>query len=694
MITFQSEVDIARAKYIETAKNLPLFDPRGKHFLVWSDFSWDVTEMVKLVTEAQSETVAFHHARRGQPEDSDLISEGFLDLIKAFVATEVFKNSKKSPDRRSVNVFRNRARDLRCLDTAWIARRSADGSPVIDKSLLNAAVDLLPDKSKRVGALTIRRFVRELEERGAAYDVRDWSHPALEKKSRSTSRIRAERDRKGLTDAEVSCLAEAYRRAELPLDRFTMAVIALLMCTPSRKEEVFILPHNAEIVDAPNIDIDEADIPFNERRGYKSGLRWWPVKGGPPQVKFVPREMMPVAISALQTIRAFSEGPRELAQWMEENPGRIRIPHKLDHILQSDRITRAELDIMIPHAKSWLSRRSIGAVETVNHGSVRTALYSWTEVQRAMLESLPRGWPLVSRISKVSYSEALCSIFFNQFNDRHNTQNWMVELISRQHLEMCLTGRPSRTLGDRSVRAAVPSIFERLGIRLPDGKIPAITSHQIRHYLNTVAQRARVPESHIAYWSGRKNVMQNEVYDHSDMLFEVEQIKAAGSEPIDVKVPIVDDSDKDNLSYLSCDRKMRIHSTPYGYCTRSLLQEPCDRAGACSTCTRLVCLGGSSRSADLLARDAARDSASLSNLEERLKSGQTVSLKTVESIRQRAARSRILAEAIMDPINFGALIKNTEVGPLVDFSHDSRVAQQLALKSSKVLSEVSHETDG
>lgn len=40
------------------------------------------------------------------------------------------------------------------------------------------------------------------------------------------------------------------------------------------------------------------------------------------------------------------------------------------------------------------------------------------------------------------------------------------------------------------------------------------SSHQPRHLLNTLAQRAMLSDIEIAFWSGRKNVEQNNVYDN------------------------------------------------------------------------------------------------------------------------------------------------------------------------------------
>ena len=56
-------------------------------------------------------------------------------------------------------------------------------------------------------------------------------------------------------------------------------------------------------------------------------------------------------------------------------------------------------------------------------------------------------------------------------------------------------------------------IFARLGLSDPDDPI-TLKTHQLRHYLNTLAQRGGLSEAEIAAWSGRADIRQSTVYDH------------------------------------------------------------------------------------------------------------------------------------------------------------------------------------
>ncbi|MDV7143036.1 hypothetical protein R3X27_10100 [Tropicimonas sp. TH_r6] len=687
---FETKSQRAINQYIAGAKALPIFAPDVPDAIDWPQLTWNVTALVKRARESSNETIPFHHARSRTPTSNDAMAEPFGDVVKAFIAYELDENSRKPWKSRKTNVYTEYARPIRYLDVVLRDRGKPGRVDRIAKEDLTAALEHAGKTQKQAAAQALRKFARQLDNAGITKDLDSWHHPALLERSHSRanrSRVNPKKSRKKISKAEVSCLARAYRSAVSDKDRFAMSIVALLMCTPSRKEEPFLLPAQAEIVKNPGADRSDEDIPFHLRSTYKCGLRWWPLKGGPAQVKFVPKEMMPVAVEALETIRELTREARNLASWMMENPGQIRLPSGLEHVPEARLITISELSQMLLGPRSWLSKRGIKAKVRRNtkEGFGAPNLYSWDEVQQAMLKETPRGWPVLSRVSEVKYSDALCVSFLNQFDERNATRSWMVKPIDTGIIDDVLSGQPEGVRENGKIRPAVPSIFERMAIRLPDGSIPKITTHQIRHYLNTIAQRARVPQAHIAHWSGRRHVMENEDYDHTDMLFEVEQIlRGEESQELPAIAGIVDDSDFETLDYLRGDRKMQLHSTAYGYCNRRFMEEPCDRAGACRTCTRLVCLGGSKRAADQLLREAARDERSLENLRSRQLEGRTVNQKTVEAVEQSSARSRAMAEAIMDPKNSGLVIRNCEFGPLLDFSHAGRIIEK---KRKEIVSE-------
>lgn len=101
-----------------------------------------------------------------------------------------------------------------------------------------------------------------------------------------------------------------------------------------------------------------------------------------------------------------------------------------------------------------------------------------------------------------------------------------------------------------------------------------VTSHQFRHLLNTLAQTKALPQELIAFWSGRKSVKQNDVYNHlsqeaiieafTNLENQVEAIKEVGN--LGKKSQAI--AKRNTISYNEA-LKIElgsIHITQYGIC--------------------------------------------------------------------------------------------------------------------------------
>ena len=107
-------------------------------------------------------------------------------------------------------------------------------------------------------------------------------------------------DDRNFTQDEIEAVAEAFIQAQTPRQQVITSVLALLCCVPARISEILELPVDCDVV------LDPGD-------GHQSGLRWWPKKGGAPQIKFVPKAMVPVAKEALLRIKHHTDSARRLA---------------------------------------------------------------------------------------------------------------------------------------------------------------------------------------------------------------------------------------------------------------------------------------------------------------------------------------------------------------------------------------------
>ncbi|WP_168393533.1 hypothetical protein [Erwinia amylovora] len=72
----------------------------------------------------------------------------------------------------------------------------------------------------------------------------------------------------------------------------------------------------------------------------------------------------------------------------------------------------------------------------------------------------------------------------------------------------------SEFLSNVKERLGYLNIFERHKSKNINSDSLKFNSHQLRHLLNTLAQRTTLSEIEIAFWSGRKNIEHNSNYNH------------------------------------------------------------------------------------------------------------------------------------------------------------------------------------
>ena len=164
----------------------------------------------------------------------------------------------------------------------------------------------------------------------------------------------------------------------------------------------------------------------------------------------------------------------------------------------------------------------------------------------------------------------------------------------------------------------VASLFSKFGFTEPDGRPIKVTTHQFRHYLNTLAQAGGMIQLDIAKWSGRKDVRQNSVYDHMSATDIVMKIRESLGDDHQLLGQSVDRSkralgSRDEFSRL---KVPTAHSTDFGYCIHDFTIAPCQIFSDCINCTEQVCIKGDEEKAKRIKSEliAAQDSLKLAEL--------------------------------------------------------------------------------
>ena len=283
-----------------------------------------------------------------------------------------------------------------------------------------------------------------------------------------------------------------YRKAEQPNEIIVTSIVALLLCAPSRISEVLSLPEQCEHWTEGNAE----EKPILR-------LRWRPLKGGDPMMKDIFSTATDLAVDALERIRKVTAPARALAKWYEQHPRSLYLPPELEHLRTHKYITSADVAKILSMSRSHNTTKwcRIHAIHP-RRKSERPHHYRFTDVERLVLEMLPRGFPTIPDTT-LRYSDALFVILKKQLDSVLNTCPCVFTTVTRHALAPYLGGTHPRS-----------SLFHRHGYTAADGSPFKLSSHQMRHLLNTAAQRGGLSQLEIAKWSGRKDISQNRAYDH------------------------------------------------------------------------------------------------------------------------------------------------------------------------------------
>jgi hypothetical protein len=210
----------------------------------------------------------------------------------------------------------------------------------------------------------------------------------------------------------------------------------------------------------------------------------------------------------------------------------------------------------------------------------------FSDFERIMLQRLPKNFPYLSNLSDLKFSDMLLVERFNEHHSEKSTYSFIIDSIS--------IGFFNTSIGDRNGLKNHESIFDRHGFTEPDGSRINLTSHQFRHYLNTLASAGGMSALDIAKWSGRKDVRQNEPYDH-----------VSGKEIATMIRNALGNSDKSqgpialyrNKTLIPRDEFNRLviptaHTTDIGYCIHDYSMSPCQEHRDCLNCSEMVCIKG------------------------------------------------------------------------------------------------------
>ncbi|SAK86964.1 hypothetical protein AWB77_04670 [Caballeronia fortuita] len=608
--------------------------------LVFDADRWEVSEHIQRKGRHNALGLVFSKQATSRKRQSSMMDEPFRSFAKSYI--------RYQHGMRPTISLTNRMTALRALEAALLEAGTAD-AVWTDAHALNRAAQLLAERlapsSAYVGANQLEMIAEFLcDNRLMAVPTR-WVNPLLAPHDYRTRTGKSADERQAAkmpSQAALDALPKVFLMATISIDVMVSSITAFLCAAPDRISEILCLPYDCE-VEQKSDRSNEGDY----------GVRWWPVKGAAPMVKWIIPAMASVVKEAVGKIRRLTDEAREIARWYEQNPARLYLAPGMEHLRVKEWLSLDEIEAIVfaePVSPElpvrWCSKNGV-----LREHRGRRAYARFADVEAAVLRQLPPGFPVADRTTGLKYSDAL---FVTQRNALHRSKprfRCVIEPVRYNQIRLRL-GAPS-----------IPSrysIFERCGFAEPNGEPIRIKTHQFRHYLNTLAQAGGLSQLDITKWSGRKEVRQNRYYDHETSNAVVARIRAAVGDNTRFFGPLATGP---RAELITRDEFARLkvptaHTTDFGYCVHDYVMSPCEMHRDCLNCSEQVCVKGGAEKEKRVRQAHSEATQLLSMAEQAEADGELGANEWAEHHKAHLARVKALLDVLDDPaVPRGAVIQ-------------------------------------
>ncbi|WP_159876079.1 integrase [Aquitalea denitrificans] len=503
---------------------------------------------------------------RGYKQD-DFLDFEIMPFAKAYLRYQQGHNPTK---------LKNELKALRCIEKALRLACGRADITLVSHHVMDVATEVAREYKATAyqAGIQLVKLVEFLNEAGIIHQRITWRNPFSKPKeiNRTDADGKRKRVEKIPSDHCLEYMAEMYaNNLKDPRDHFTTSIFALLMCAPSRITEVQTLPLNCLHYEKDGKDVERV------------GLRFWAGKGYGHDIKWIPTVFKEVAQEAVYRLSTLSEPGRNLALWYEQHPDKFYRHEGCPNVGENEPLTLSQVE----EALGLKPNRGNSAKQFFKNYAPYNALrVEGKPLTLAFLNEychaqLPEEWPWLRRDLGIKYSDALCCFRMHELRPDLNTSPVMLWVPDNNTFTDDL-----KLVSGRNKK----SIWQRHGYKNPDGTDIYLTSHQIRHYLNTAAQRGDLGQLDIAKWSGRANIRQNAVYNH---MIDNEYVTAAREAGIGNElVAKIRENAPVTYNDLQAIGEGIAHVTEFGFCVHDYSMVPCQRQRDCLNCTEQVCVKG------------------------------------------------------------------------------------------------------
>ncbi len=470
---------------------------------------------------------------------------------------------------------------IRCVEPALIKVKGVADITQLDLVVLDEAATVAKEQYGSSGyhaGAHLERLAKFLSDNEMISAPVSWKNPIprYEDRNRTGKKGKQQREKKLPSDFQLDYMAEMFaNNLQAPRDRFTTSVFGLGMCAPGRISEF------------QDLSVDCIHEEEDRKGKNRLGLRFYAGKGFGADIKWVSTPFVSIAKEAIARLTELSKEGRTLAKWYEEYPDKF-YRHKSCPKVDEDYPLSA---VQICDAMGWKYIRGSAASVAFNPSKksilkIRDTKGEITlrDLNEYIHSKLPTGWPWKNKERGVKFSNALLCLRTDELHGNRGVSP--VFLWTPDNAQLTYDLGPRKT-------ANHTSIWMRHGYTNPDGSAIKVTSHQLRHLLNTVAQRGDLGQLDIAMWSGRANIHQNRTYNHMSEYEVLDKVRGLPGmvammgplEKVKRHMPVT-------LKDLDSIGEGIAHVTEYGYCVHDFSMLPCQKHRDCLNCTEQVCIKG------------------------------------------------------------------------------------------------------
>ena len=480
-----------------------------------------------------------------------------------------------------------------------------------------------------------------------------------------------------------------------PRDIFTTSTMTLLLSAPARGTEPLYLRfdciHKEEmkVIRAMTLGLSKEEIGSLVTKEMSEsssnpvflkdddeielkGLRWFSGKGYGHENKWLPTVMSESVTIAVKRLKAQSHDARAFARLLEESPNFPRHPLcpnvPEDQLLTMDEVVLAlGLDLSLYDTQKQLStsRNQLLKRKGIERKDHQMSLRDLNKIVR---RDLPEGFPFIPFNKgedkvQLKWSDALYAGFSHGLDTKRSTilTELSIPTINTLNEDLAPTKKKNRATGEASTGSL--SIFQRWNL----GDL-SVTSHQLRHMLDTMAAVNGMDGEMRAKWAQRSDPKHNRYYDHTtpeeygaDFIEDRENALSTQKQEPSTQVQVQIATPR-TIQELNTKASLTAHTTEFGMCVTSYLSEPCTKYRDCINCNEHVCVKGDDGKCERIRQRLVREQKLLRQDKKAVDDGVPGAKQWHQRRQLTTERCEQLLRMMDDPsIEEGALIKLSNV---------------------------------